>query len=255
MATHWITDFLQVIMGSFRVGGLLVSMPVFGVATLPNTVKIAFALGLGLIMRPFYGSIPMELFERNDFVLLMVARELGLGIFMGYCARFIFSAMSMALDFASMQMGFNMGSIFDPANNAQVSTLSQVGIVCGILFFFMNNFHHDLFLALVKSFEIFPIGLPDFNLAGMGANLVSFIQKAFELALRLSMPVMIVMLLIHVIMGIISKTAPQMNLFFNISFIVNVVTGLILVMLFFPKLIESTNVMNLFLKVHGYGLW
>lgn len=246
---------LKVMVGTCRIGGLMLAMPALGAAQFPGPLKFLFAVSLGFILLPFQTPLPPVLWEQNGLLVLCMSREIGIGLFLGFCARFIFLVVTMSLETAGLQMGFAIANVFDPQNNSQISVLAQLGVVMTILFFFGANLHHDLFRALVKSYELLPIGLPDWNLAPFHKSVLGFLRSSFELSIRLAFPVLAAMLIIHVVMGIISRTAPQMNLFFNAAFALNIVAGLVLAALSFPEMMTQVQTYSRRMAAHGYGLW
>lgn len=248
-------ELVNIALGSLRMGGLLVSMPVFGTSPIPAQTKFFFAIAMGMLLAPFHPSVPAELLENNTVVLLLAGKEVGIGLIMGFGARFIFLVVTMGMEFAGLQMGFAIANIIDPTNNDQISVLSQVGVVLVMLYLFGVNFHHDIFLALVRSYDLVPMGLPVWDMGGVVARMSVFLKDAFDLALRLSFPIMAAMLTMHLVLGIVSRTAPQMNLFFNVAFVVNIATGLLLLTLMYPQMFPSVRQYAAGLFQKGYGLW
>ncbi len=108
---------------------------------------------------------------------------------------------------------------------------------------------------MVRSYELLPIGLPTWEFGNLKNHLVYAIGSTFDIALRLSFPVMISMLTVYVIMAVISRTAPQMNLFFNVSFIVNLATGFMLVAITFPQMLMQVKRFSERLLSFGYGVF
>ncbi len=246
-------DILRISLGSFRMGGLLVAMPVIGTSALPRGFRFIFALAISSMISSFLPELPAGILQGN-LLFLVLMREIGLGLLGGFSIRFVFLLVTMALDFASIQMGFAIANIFDPQNNSEISVVAQLGAVLSIILFFSSNMHHDVFLALIKTYQIIPIGLPDWQVDLLSSRLIAFLSTIFSISLRLSWPVMVVMLTIHIIMGIISRTAPQMNLFFNVTFIVNIVAGFVLIVLTMPRIYSQMKQGMDRLVEHGLGL-
>lgn len=246
---------LLITLTSFRFLGMIIAMPLFSISSIPTPVKVILSLALAMVFVPFQPKLPPEIWDKNQILFLIIGREIGIGLIIGYIARFLFLAISMGLEFAGLQIGFAMANMFDPQNNAQISVLAQLGVTMMVLFFFATNMHHDFFVGLIKSYELIPLGLPEWKMGTLFKNLVYFLSSSFEIALRLSLPIMVSMLTIHFILGIIGRTAPQMNLFFNIAFIVNVFVGLILVIIMMPLVFPF--IQNLFerMRSHGFGLF
>lgn len=236
---YLLNDILNIILASFRIGAMITAMPVLGMSSYPVSLKAILALMLGASLVKFMGPLPDKLFYHNEVLALVVMREIGIGLFIGLCARLSFAVVSMSLEYASIQMGFSMANIFDPSSFSQVTVLGQLGMIMTVLIFFTANMHHDFFILIAKSYTTFPIGMPDFNLSSMTSTFIAFVKKVFDLSLRISMPVIVVMLIIHTVLGIIAKAAPQMNLFFNVAIIVNVVVGIILTMMMMPHILKG----------------
>ncbi len=250
-----VDDVIRVVFGVFRVGGLMVAMPAFGTSPIPPQVKVLLSCMLALALFRFVQPIPPSMWERESVVTVVVARELGIGLIMGFGVRLLFVLMTMALEFMGLQMGFAMANVFDPQNSQQISVLAQLGAVVSILVFFAANMHHDVFRALVRSYELIPIGLPTWDMPHLGHRFVDFLGREFEVAIRLSLPVLVLMLVLQLVMAIVSRTAPQMNLFFNVAFMVNIASGLLLVAITFPFFIGQFRQFAQKVLSFGYGLW
>ncbi|MBI4239305.1 MAG: flagellar biosynthetic protein FliR [Deltaproteobacteria bacterium] len=246
---------LQIALAACRIGGLVIAMPVFGAGPIPPQTKFLFTIAIAAMLHGLMPPVPQALWADEGAMVLVIARELGIGLLVGYSARLLFLVVSMSMEFAGLQMGFAVANLFDPQNNTQVSVLGQLAVVLTVLFFFATNLHHDLFRTVVRSFQVLPPALPSWDGGKLGEQLTQFLSIAFGLALRVALPVLVTMLLINLLMGVISRTAPQMNLFFNVSFIVTIVTGLLLVALTFPRLLLMVRGFNERMLAHGYGLW
>lgn len=231
------TQIIGLIFIALRLAGLFGAMPFFSIANVSPLLRYMLVLSMALVLAP---TIPVQVLpsvlDRTDLVLLVVLHELGLGLFMGFTVRMLFIVVSMGMEIAGMQMGFSMASLFDPQNNSQVTVVGQLTSVMAVLFFFATNMHHDVISTLVRSYQIFPVGLPTFDYGNMALNLAKFLGHAFDIALRIAMPVLSSLLVIHFIMAMISKTAPQMNLFFNLAITLNIVVGLLLIVVTFPRM-------------------
>ncbi len=251
----WFEDILKIALGSFRMGGLLIAMPGFSGQTLPGPVKLLFPILFSILILHFQAPIPSELWKSNGVLLTVVAREAGIGLFIGFAARLIFLSIQGALEWSSLQMGFSLASLFDPQNNSYVSALAELGTLLMTLLFLAANLHHDLFQVLVKSYQGLPIGLPQWEMGGMKDRLVEFLRTSFEISFRLAAPVLVAMLVIQAVIGVMSKTAPQMNLFFNMAFVVNIIVGFILVLTTFPHMVSQFQAFAHEMARKGYGLF
>lgn len=246
---------MTVSMTSFRIAAVFFSMPVFGTANISPLLRFVISISVAFMFFGHAMPLPESIWTNNYVVMMTLSREIGIGIWMGFTIRLMFLIASMGLEFGAMQMGFTMANVFDPQNNTEVSILSYIGLILTILFFFTSNYHYDLLFAIKKSFEVVPMGLPDWKLGGMIEIMFQMVQTCFIYALKISMPVIAGMFFIQFILGVIARTAPQMNLFFNITFILNIIVGLLIVMMTLDKIIPYLRRYHDMLLSHGYGLW
>lgn len=250
-----IPELLTITLIAMRLGGLIVAMPLLSSGPVPGPVRILIGFAFAATIQPMVGTLPQTLWNANDVIVLLAVHELCIGLMMGYVVRLMFLSVSLALEVAGLQIGFAMASIFDPINNSQVSVLAQVGVVMTVLTFFGANLHHDIFAGVVHSFTAVPIGLPEYAMGGYVQQVGALLGDAMLIGLRLAMPAMIVMLLVHTVLGIVARAAPQMNLFMNITFIVNIVVGVLVLMLSMPRFMPAfVNYARATIR-HGLGLW
>jgi len=212
-----------------RVAAILASMPVFGTNMVPGRVKIALAVMLTLLVYPAVKtSINITDFSPVSMGLLM-ANEVILGVMLGFISRLIFTAVEFGGTVVGYQMGFAAANVYDPQNQRQVSLMSQFQNVFAILIFLAIDGHHIFLRTMVASYELLPPGLLD--LSGPAVPyIVELMGHMLVVAVRFSAPVLAVLLLSGLILGIMSRIFPQMNVFL-LSFPINIglsfiITGL-----------------------------
>ena len=137
----------------------------------------------------------------------------------------LFAAVELAGELVGLQMGLNFAAFFDPTSNAQVSAVSRfMGMIAMLLFIAVNG-HLMLLMAVIRSFEAFPVdgnflqSMQRLQIHTLGAEL-------FASALWIALPMVALMLFVNLTLGIISRVAPQMNVF-AIGFPVTLVMGLV----------------------------
>ena len=216
------------IMVSFRLAAFLLSSPIGSYVSFPS-VTIVFSVTVGFLLAPVIPyHLPPSFGTSGLLFFYAVFTEVLVGVMMGFALQVLFVLASVAGDFAGLQIGFSMASLFDPSLG-QVPLLAFFFRVLLLMTFFAMNIHHDVLMALCRSYETIPVGLPFFSVAEFVPPLVRFFNSIFLLGLRLGLPVVSVILLFNLMVGIITMTAPQMNFYFNISFIVNMGIGLLIV--------------------------
>ncbi|PKL77237.1 MAG: hypothetical protein CVV27_06165 [Candidatus Melainabacteria bacterium HGW-Melainabacteria-1] len=147
----------------------------------------------------------------------------------GWSATLIFEGLILAGQFVGLQMGFAQANVLNPESQTQRPLLSEVYFVIGIMVFFSFNGHHYFVLALERSFTAMP--LASFALtAGTFEQLTLLVSQIFVVALIIAAPICGILTLIDLIMGLIARTAPQMNVLI-LSFSIKIYVGLLTLLL------------------------
>ncbi|MBF0492085.1 MAG: flagellar biosynthetic protein FliR [Deltaproteobacteria bacterium] len=250
-----VNELLQVTLGAFRIGAFLAAMPLFASTPIPPQIKVFMSMALSFLTLSFQGPFPEAILHNNILLGVVLAREVGLGAFIGFGVRIIFVLVTLTLEFAGLQMGFSIANIINPQGSDQVSMLAAFGVNLLLLFLLSVNFHHNLFFVLTQSFQKIPIGVPDFQMGHMMGGLSQTLNDVFKASFQLAFPVVFAMFAVHLVLAIIAKAAPQMNLFFNITFVVNIVCGLLLVNLSWPGIFAQFQHFSDRMMKTGYNLW
>jgi flagellar biosynthetic protein FliR len=154
-----------------------------------------------------------------------VVQQVGIGLAIGFAVRLVFTAVELAGELVGLQMGLNFAAFFDPASNAQVSAVSRFMGTISMLLFIVVNGHLMVLMAVVRSFEAFPAdgnfldSLARLQMHGLG-------REIFASALWIALPMIGLLLFVNLTLGIVSRVAPQMNVF-AVGFPVTLVMGLI----------------------------
>lgn len=212
-----------------RVAGFIGAIPVLTSAQTPARIKTALVFAISLTLFPLMKEfVPQVNFAPAPFLLLIVA-ELLLGALLGLIARFIFTAVEFGATVIGYQMGFAAANVFDPQSERQVALISQFLNVFAILIFLAINGHHLFLRIAVKSYEYLPPG--KFNVSGEAIPfLMEQASHMFILGVQFSAPVLVVLLLSGLILGILARVFPQLNVFL-LSFPINIGTAFIVIAL------------------------
>lgn len=254
----WLIPFLTVSLASLRVGGFLASSPIFSLASVPLQVRILLAFGIGIALGHHLPPLPEGLWGQPGLIVTVLVKEIGLGLIVGFTMRFIFLITTWAMELSGLQIGFNMANVFDPANNSQASILAQLSTIMMVVFVFASNLHHEIIWGIYKSYTAIPMGpleSESWNFSSFFGRIMLFLKVATETGIRMSFPVMIAMLVFHIVMGVVAKAAPQLNIFFNLSFVINLIAGLFLIILNWSRIFPTMQGYISFLRNRGFGLW
>jgi flagellar biosynthetic protein FliR len=232
----WVTLF---VLAMGRVGGLFLLAPIFGSRLAPVRVRAALVFFLALTMLPVLSAehgAELAATATPLTVLAAMAREVAIGAAIGLAAQFVFSGMQLAGQLAGIQMGTGLSNLVDPQSGEQLTTLAQFANVLALLVFLGIDGHHMLIHAVADSFAAVGIGggLP--SVEGIGMLLV-LAGSIFVIALKLSAPVMLLVLLVNAAMGVLAKVIPQLNVFI-VGFPLNVAAGLFGMVAALPYAVE-----------------
>lgn len=217
-------DIQLFLMVFLRVGGIILSVPVFDSRNIPVSLKagLVFAISLMLFQILKSDDIPVYL-EMWPFII-GVLREICLGLIIGLSVKFIFSGIQLAGQITGVQMGFGMARVLDPQTGSQVSLIGQFNFILAMLIFLAINAHHWFFYGMVESFTLIPPMKFQFNYS-LSENLVRYSSNMFIIAIKLGAPIMISLLLTSVALGLITRTVPQMHVMI-VAMPVKIIIGL-----------------------------
>ncbi len=217
-----------------RMTGLFVIAPIFG-RNMPTYIKIGIALTSAILMA---SVVKVDhVIEINGYLLyaFYIIKEFIVGLVIGFVAYAFFTSIYIAGQIIDMQIGFGMVNVFDPITNIQVPITANLYYMVAMLIFLATNGHHILLKALYQSFRLIPIAS-----AGMGPNMkdniIEVFRQMFSIGFKIAAPILAAILIADVVLGIISKTIPQMNVFV-LGMPLKILVGLILIMITIPAFI------------------
>ncbi|RJG15577.1 flagellar biosynthetic protein FliR [Massilia cavernae] len=224
-----------------RILGLVASAPLFGNTSVPVRVKVALGVMLAAIVAPTIPAAPAA--DPISWAgLLILVQELLIGLAMGFAMRIVFAAIEMAGEVSSMTMGLGFATFFDPLSQGRSSAVSQFLALTATMAFLAVNAHLVLLEALVESFYTLPISATPIS-AGAPYEMARWGAKIFSAGLQLSLPIVAALLITNIALGILTRAAPQLNLF-GIGFPITLGVGLLVISLMMPYL--AGPIQNLF---------
>lgn len=221
-----------------RVVTIVSFLPVLGSQNAPPAVKIGLAVALSVIVFPLLPPVPEASAAASTLAVfvLMIIKELFIGLVLGYAASFLFVAVQFAGRLIDTEMGFAFVELVDPFTDMPTTTMGQMKIMVFTMVFLLINGHYFLILAIQRSFEVIPVlgaHLPN----GQAAQYLSaMVGHTFDWALKLAAPVYISLLLAEVALGVIARTVPQMNIFF-VGLPMKIIMGMATAAIAFPMLV------------------
>lgn len=224
-----------------RMTGLFVIAPIFGRRNLPAYFKIGFSLLLALIVINTIKIPDLENYISIYQFALVVIKEFVVGITLGYVSYIVFSGIYMAGQLIDMQIGFGVVNVFDPISNIQVPITANFYYIITMLLFLTVNGHHYLILALYDSYKYIPLGSAVFSTSLMDDIIRNF-TNMFILGFRIGAPIIAAILITDVVLGVISRTIPQINIFV-VGMPLKILVGILVIILTIPMFIGFVDYM------------
>ena len=216
-----------------RALALLSVMPVLGTRNVPTRVRVALALLLALAASPSLPPPPPVPLDSPE-ALLLVVQQLLVGLTLGFAVRLVFAAVEFAGELVGLQMGLNFAAFFDPLSASTATVPSRLfGTLVAWLFVVIDG-HLMVVMALVRSFERFPVSTEAGSLLRV-MQPQAWGAEVFSTGLLIALPLVAMLLLVNGVLGVISRVAPQINVF-AIGFPLTLSVGLIGMLLTLPAL-------------------
>ncbi len=195
----------------FRVAGIMVFAPFFNATSFPPQIKVIVPLVVALTLAPMVpqGELPVEL-GFSQGVLAMLGEVL-VGMVLGLTASFIFGALQLAGQIVGFQLGYSLVNVIDPQSMVETSVISILNNLVGIMLFLLINGHHWFFQAVSESLTYLPVG--GIHLRGpLVQEVMKLSGQVFTSGLRIAGPVVAVTAMADVVVGMIGRAAPQINI-------------------------------------------
>jgi flagellar biosynthetic protein FliR len=217
----WITPLLWPFL---RALALFTSLPVLGQRIVPVRVRVGLAFFITVAAQATLPAMPAVALD-SMAALLTAAQQVLIGVSLGFAVRIVFAAVEMAGEVIGLQMGLNFAGFFDPATASQTNGAGRLfGAMVGLLFVVVDG-HLAVIAALVQSFDAFPVS----------ADVLGWLRalqpqtwgaEVFHLGLWIALPMIGMLLFVNIVLGVISRVAPQINVF-AVGFPITLSVGLI----------------------------
>lgn len=205
-----------------RIGGFVLAAPTTSEAAIPRLVKVVLTVSLTFLVAPM-AEVPAGLSIFSAAGMLAAVLEVLIGISIGMVVQVAFEALTFAGQSISLSMGLGFATLVDPQRGAQTPVIGQLFVILGTLTYLALNGHLMLIGSLVESFKYMPIGNAhvdkDFLLM-----VVMWGARVFDSGLLIALPAVIALIIVNLALGVVTRAAPQLNLF-GIGFTITVLSG------------------------------
>jgi flagellar biosynthetic protein FliR len=205
-------DFWRVVFLMTRIGAAMLAAPFFGAALVPMTVRVSATGAVAVFVAVWMPAIatPEALFSVAG--LLAIMGEVVVGLALGFVLQIAFAAPTIAAELIGGGMGMSMATAADPSGGNQTTAFGQFFTIVLTLIFLAMGGHLHWIALVVQSYDAFPPGHTWLG-AERFATIASFAGAMFETAVRIALPVTLVLLLVQLLTGVLSRSAPSLNLF------------------------------------------
>ncbi len=233
-----------------RATGIFIITPIFSRRNVPNTLKIGFAFFITLIV---YNLINLDIVIYDDLRMVgLIIQEFAIGLILGFIAYAFFASLYVAGQIIDVQIGFGMVNVLDPQHNVQLPITGNFYYILATLIFLLVNGHHTIIIALVDSFQLIPIGEFPLNIFVVN-QMIDIFGQVFIIGVKIAIPIVAAMFLANVLLGILARTVPQMNVFV-VGMPFKIIVGLLVLIFTLPLIVSIFEYIydNIFTQIHTF---
>lgn len=220
-----------------RITAFFVVVPVFSSRNVPNRFKIGLAFFVALIT---FAAMEFQPVPMDGLYVLSILKEILVGLVLGFTAYLFFTVVQIAGSFVDMQMGLAMANVIDPVTGVASPVVGNLKYVVAMLLFLSYNGHHYLLQAIMESYQLVPLDYEALSVAYDGP-LAEFLARTFvttfAIALKMALPLMVALFLTDVGLGLLTRAAPQFNVFV-VGIPVKILVGFALLAILMPGLVS-----------------
>lgn len=219
----------------FRIGALLMAAPVFSAASVPMRLRVLLAVAVTILIEPLLPR-PAGVDPLSPTTLVLVAQQVAIGVAIGFVLQLAFNALVFGGQVVAYSMGLGFAHLMDPQNGVQVPTVSQFYLIFATIAFVAVDGHLRLLALVVESFAALPVAADGITRTALW-DLALWGARLFADGLLMGLPVVAALLLVNIGMGMVSRAAPQLNIF-AVGFPVTLGVGFVLMWVSLPQALE-----------------
>ncbi|MBE5823615.1 MAG: flagellar biosynthetic protein FliR [Butyrivibrio sp.] len=213
--------------------------PFFGGRQTPNLVKIGYGLLISILL---YGAVPYTPPDYNTVAgyTVIVLKEAMVGLLIGFAVTLCEQIAAFAGTVVDMQIGLSMVSMMDPATNQQVTITGSLYSQYLTMALIITGMYQYILKALVDSFTLVPINGAVINADRMLQTMLNFMKDYIVIGFRICLPIFIITFMTNVVLGVLAKVSPQMNMF-SVGIQIKIIVGLMIMFITITMLSDASN--------------
>lgn len=208
-----------------RMASFVYAAPFFNTQGVPRQVKTAMSLFLALIVYHITPNAGVPEYHSVLGYSALVLQEAIAGVVIGFGANICTTIVMFAGRISDMELGLSMVQLFDPTTNENVGFTGLLYQYAIILIMLITNMHHFFLRAIVETYTLIPVGHVNFSSDKIVTTIIQFFCDYMLIAFQLCLPVVAAIMLLNAVLGILTKTAPQIHMF-SIGVQLKIFTGM-----------------------------
>ncbi len=212
----------------FRITGLLITAPVIGTRSVPVRSRIIVAIVITSVLVPVISTIPSVDPVSAEGVIISIQQVIT-GMAMGLSMRVVFIALEVAGQAIGQLMGLMLASMVDPTNGNQVPIVGQFYLLLATLLFLTIDGHLIMIRVLADSFNTMPVSSKGIS-SNAAWEMVIWAGTILRTAVLIALPAMVSLLIVNLSFGIMTRSAPQLNIF-AVGFPIMIILGVVIIFL------------------------
>ena len=205
---HWVAVVLWPL---FRIAGMFMAMPIIGTQLVPMRIRLGLALAVTMVVVPVLPPLPeVQVFSFGAW--LECGKQIFIGAMIGFMLQIMMESFAVGGQLIASQMGLGFASMTDPANGTSVVVLGQFYLMMVMMMFLAMDGHLVMIDILVRSFEVIPVATGSFDMTDLWRVVLAG-GWLFSAGLLMALPAVTALLVVNFAFGIMTKAAPQLNIF------------------------------------------
>lgn len=224
-----ISNVFVTVLVAARIIGFFLVVPIFSMSNIPALIRIWLVIFISLVAGP-HAKIIANLFLDSWAALgLVIVQEASIGICLGLVFSFALNSLYVAGSIIDMGLGFSMVNVYSPVDDQEIPITTNIFYTFALIVFFVSNGHHILIRGMIETFQYMPIGTHFTAFFTMHA-LLEILTKSYVIGVQMAFPFIFAIAFTNIILGILSKAMPGINIF-TIGMPLNVMSGLLILMI------------------------
>lgn len=187
--------------------------PFYGMSNTPNRVKIGLGFFVSVLVYSMLSPYETIAYQSVEGYAVVVLKEALVGLLVGFGANICMSITSLAGQIIDMDIGLSMATMFDPTTKEQTTISGGFYQYVVMLMLLVSGMHRFILQALIETYELIPVNGAVFHTEALLSAMLQFMSDYIIIGFRICLPIFIVILILNVVLGVLAKVSPQLNMF------------------------------------------